>query len=80
MRLHRHDELVGALKERLWSQLLCQFELDHEECEELAAAALDALLEAAVRLEVGFISQIDGVGGPYCRLVLPLTKEASDDA
>lgn len=40
IRLEKHDEIVEALKERLWSQLLCQFEIDHEECEELAAAIL----------------------------------------
>lgn len=66
MRLHKHEELVEAI-----DKVLQRFYLQDGSKKE-AAAALDALLEAAVRLEVAVTAK-DG----YPRMVFRM--EANDD-
>jgi hypothetical protein len=85
IRLEKHDEIVEAIQQRIMSELfgLCQpgrgdvfsFIDDHRNF--LSAAALDAMLEAVVRLEVGEVSDV--VSGPKSYVALFLRMEDSDD-
>jgi hypothetical protein len=68
MRLHRHDEIVEAMVEAARR---------HDGLRNSIRAALDAMLEAAVRLEVGEVSDV--VSGPKSYVALFLRMEASDD-
>jgi hypothetical protein len=80
MRLHRHDEIVEAMALSIvgykgWGHM--EGSDTQAAVRGWASAALDAMLEAAVRLEVGEVSDV--VSGPKSYVALFLRVEASDD-
>jgi hypothetical protein len=73
IRLEKHDEVVEAIHSVIAPWVSAPWVSGHD----IAAAALDALLEAVVRLEVGEVSDV--VSGPKSYVALFLRMEASDD-
>jgi hypothetical protein len=75
MRLAKHDELVEAMTEVIDEAFAGEYPLLSRQA---AAAALDAMLKAVVRLEVGVVSEEAFIYGEVWTPLI-LRMEASDD-